>query len=231
MGGAIASDSAETMLIHDLSIVIPAAGVGERLGLGPKAILELGGASLLHWISQKARRVALEVIVAAPSALVETWASHCPGCRVIEGGESNLQSMTLLIEAASRPWLMNLNVSMPFVSVELMRNVVAAARQRGIAGAFLPIDVPLGQVQQGTVFDLQPGAAFALAQGPNAYRREDLLALIRLADDADWQCQSFLEIATRHNYPIAAVPGERSNIKITSPEDWAMAFHLRALLQ
>ena len=208
------------MLIKDLAVVIPAAGLGERLGLGPKALLKLGECSVLQWVSRKAKTVAAEVIVAAPHDCLELWSQHCPGCRVIVGGRSHLKSVANLIKAATHPWVMNLNVSMPFTSPNLMRLVADAARHSGIAGAFLPIDLPVAQVQDGCVSAMYPGQAFAIAQGPNAYRRDLLLELIRCADEADWQRQSFLDIAMHHGYRIDTVVGERSNIKITSNNNW-----------
>jgi 2-C-methyl-D-erythritol 4-phosphate cytidylyltransferase len=218
------------MLIEDLAVVIPAAGLGERLGLGPKALLQIGERSLLQWISLKAKTVAAEVIVAAPDDCIELWSQHCPGCQVIVGGSSHLKSVANLVQAATHPWIMNLNVSMPFTSSNLMRRVADAARRSGISGAFLPIDLPVAQVQNGCVSAMYAGQTFSIAQGPNAYRRDLLLNLIRYADEVDWQRQSFLEIAMVHGCRIDTVVGEKSNIKITSPEDWALAQHLRGLL-
>ena len=37
-----------------LSIVIPAAGIGERLGLGPKALLSVGDVPLAQWVDTHA---------------------------------------------------------------------------------------------------------------------------------------------------------------------------------
>lgn len=47
-----------------LSVIIPSAGVGSRLGLGiPKALLPLGGKTLLEWQIQLLSEFELEVIV------------------------------------------------------------------------------------------------------------------------------------------------------------------------
>lgn len=218
-------------LIEDLSIVIPAAGQGERLGLGPKALLMLDGHSLLYWISAKARTMAAEVIVAAPPDAIPLWAMHCPDCRVIEGGASHLESMARLARAATLPWLMNMNISMPFTSPCLMRKVALAARQGGISGAFLQADLPVAQVKDGMVSALMARQDVAVAQGPNAYSRQILLRLIDAADADDWRRQSFLEIAVRHGQTIHAVAGEKSNMKITSPQDWKLAQYYKELLQ
>lgn len=216
--------------IDDLSIVIPAAGGGERLGLGPKALLRLDGQPLLHWLCAKARSLSPEVIVAVPPGCLTTWAGHCPGCRLIEGGATHLASMTRLIEAATLPLLMNLNVSMPFTPLTLMRTVAEAARTNGIAGAFLPLELPLARIVEGRVSQLLPRQQTGIAQGPNAYRRQYLLDLIARADAEDWRRQSFLEIALRHGHAISAVPGVKTNIKLTTPEDWRQAQLLKDYL-
>jgi 2-C-methyl-D-erythritol 4-phosphate cytidylyltransferase len=213
-------------LIEDLAIVIPAAGSGDRLGLGPKALLELGGKSLLQRVSAKAQRLAAEVIVAAPPGRINEWSGHCPGCVVLQGSESYLRSMESLVRAASRTWVMNVNISSPFASEDLMRNVVNAARVQGMAGAFLPSDLPVARLQNGKVAQLLSRGDTAVAQGPNCYRRSELLTLMDLTDSRDWQQQSFLQIALRHGYRIAAVAGEKTNIKITTADDWRHAQHL-----
>ncbi|MFX6427813.1 NTP transferase domain-containing protein, partial [Acinetobacter baumannii] len=46
-----------------VSVLIPAAGNGERLGLGPKAFLRVGGKTLLEW-AVEAFKEAAEVLVA-----------------------------------------------------------------------------------------------------------------------------------------------------------------------
>ena len=50
-----------------VSFLIPAAGTGERLGMGPKGFLELQGRPLLCWLADKALQVADEVLVAVPA--------------------------------------------------------------------------------------------------------------------------------------------------------------------
>ena len=107
-----------------------------------------------------------------------------------------------------------------------MRNVVRAARVQGMAGAFLPSDLPVARLRNGQVAQLLSREETAVAQGPNCYRRSDLLTLMDLTDSSDWQQQSFLQVALRHGYSIAAVAGEKANIKITTADDWRHAQQL-----
>ncbi len=207
----------------DLTIIISAAGTGQRLGLGSKAMLQLEGRSLLHWLSAKALRVAAEVIVAVPPGKHEVWAPHCEACKIIDGGETHLASTARLASVATNRWIMNLNVSLPFVSIAMMHQVAEAAKITGIAGAFVPLDLPLASIDNGTLQQIFSSKKTGIAQGPNVYSREHLLAIIARADSSDWGRQSFLEIAIRHGYKITAVPGEKTNIKITTAQDWQFA--------
>jgi len=50
-----------------VSCLIPGAGTGERLGLGPKAFLQLQDRPLLYWVAERALQVADEVLVALPA--------------------------------------------------------------------------------------------------------------------------------------------------------------------
>lgn len=222
--------------MNKLSIIIPAAGLGSRLGLGPKALLELNGSSLLYWVSQKALRLAPEVIVAIPAnADPEIWAAHCPGCRSIEGGDSHLATMSLLIKQCTQEWVMNMNIAMPFTSRQLAQRVADAAmfntNKASIAAAFLELDLPLAQRHEQQVAELLAKGNLGIASGPNCYSRQLLCDLIVAADTLDWQQQSFLQIAMRHGHAIQTVPGEKSNIKITHPADWEFAQHLKELLE
>ena len=62
-----------------VSFLIPAAGTGERLGMGPKGLLELQGRPLLCWLADKALQVAGEVLVAVPAEHVDEVRPCWPG--------------------------------------------------------------------------------------------------------------------------------------------------------
>ena len=117
-----------------VSCLIPAAGAGLRLGQGTKGFLSLSGRPLLCWVADKALQVADEVIVAVPADRLEDATHLLPGCRVVVGGGSRHESVAMLAEHARGDWLLLHDVARPFVSVELLRSVVAAARATGCAG-------------------------------------------------------------------------------------------------
>ena len=102
-----------------LSFLMLAAGAGKRLGLGPKAFLELHGRPLLCWLADKAWQVADEVLVAVPEDCVEATAALLPGCRVIAGAVSRQDSLGLLVAQARGDWLLVHEAARPFASIAL----------------------------------------------------------------------------------------------------------------
>lgn len=209
--------------LQDLSILIPAAGCGERLGLGPKAFLELGGQPLVRWLARKARKVAAEVVIAAPPAHLDRLAALCPGCHCIAGGATHQDSVARLVEASTKPWLLVQLVARPFATMGLMRAVVAAARETGAAGAFLQLDVPVARIQDGFVMqDFHPDQV-GVFQAPQAFERDLLSRVLAEAAAKGWSEQSTAQLVLRSGLAVRAVPGEKTNIKLTTAEDWRLA--------
>lgn len=217
-------------LREDLAILIPGAGAGLRLGRGPKAFLELEGRPLAAWVARKARTLAAEVIVAVPPGLCAAFAAACPGCRVLEGGESRQDSVARLVEASTRPLLLLQDAARPFASLDLMRAVAAAAAESGAAGAFLEPDVPVARLLNGRVVEAFEPDQVGIFQAPQAFARELLVRTLALADARGWKAQSTLQLVLRAGIPVRAVPGEKTNLKVTTEEDWKMAAGLVGLL-
>jgi 2-C-methyl-D-erythritol 4-phosphate cytidylyltransferase len=214
----------------DLSIVIPAAGVGERLGLGPKALLELNGQPLVTWITRKALKLASEVIVTAPPGYHEHFQQLCPGCIIIDGGDTRQSSVEKLARAATRPYLIIHDVARPFASLQLFVEVFEKARSIGCSGAFLTPDIPVAVIENGLVVGDYRRDQVGIFQAPQAFKRDVLIEIIDKANQNNWQEQSTLQLALRAGIQIAAVEGEKNNIKLTTPEDWGLAQHLQDLL-
>lgn len=214
-----------------VSFLIPAAGSGERLGLGSKGLLELGGRPLLCWLVDKAREVADEVLVAVSAAHVDEVAAILPGCRVIGGGASRQDSVRLLAAQAKGEFLLVHDAARPFVSIGLLRQVRDAALQHGCAGAMLDPEVPVAQLRDGWVASARPRHEVGLFQSPQAFGRGQLQQMQQAAEAQGWRTQSTLQLALLCGFAVRAVPGEKTNIKITTPDDWRMAQHFEDLLQ
>ncbi|MCG2594712.1 2-C-methyl-D-erythritol 4-phosphate cytidylyltransferase [Ramlibacter sp. XY19] len=202
----------------DVSVLIPAAGAGERLGQGPKAWLPLAGRPLVEWVAAKGRQLGVEVLVAcAPGMPAPT------GTIAVEGGATRQDSVLRLAARATRPWSLLWDAASPFASLDLCRSVLAAAVPTGAAVAYLPALVTGLDVRDGRVIAARAADGSGSTQTPQAYASELLRKLTTQAQAEGWRTQSTAELVLRAGLPLAAVPGERLNIKLTTPDDWILA--------
>ncbi|MDX1734932.1 MAG: 2-C-methyl-D-erythritol 4-phosphate cytidylyltransferase [Halioglobus sp.] len=204
------------------SALIPAAGLGTRLGMGPKALLQIDGRTLLDILLDTLSPVVDEIVVAAPEGYAGDMASVIAGRALcIPGGDSRQASIERLLQASSGEYLLIQDAARPFCSGDLCRAVLQAARERGAAGAFLDPTVPVGLLQDGEVARYLSRSEAGIFQAPQAFRR-DILETAR-AGAAGREFQSTAQMVIQAGYPLAAVPGEAHNIKITSSLDWEIA--------
>ena len=190
----------------DVSVLVPAAGSGERMGHGPKALLDLNGRPLVEWVVRKAMTIADQVIVACPPGAKPQLDPACRWRR-IDGGPTRQHSVRLLAQAAQTPWVLVWDAARPFTSLAQAQEVLAAAHHTGAAAARLP------------------DGSF---QTPLAFTRELLLHTVELADVEGWVAPSTMALVLRAGHAVATVEGDPLNIKLTFPGDWPPA---QALLQ
>jgi 2-C-methyl-D-erythritol 4-phosphate cytidylyltransferase len=213
----------------DVEAIIQAAGRGLRLGLGPKAFVELGGCSLLERAVTTMLSIATRVIVAVPSA-DRMRAERLVGggaTRVITGGMRRIDTLRALVGATSAPWLVLHDVVHPFVTPELSRRVLDEARRSGAAAAVLSnVDFLYGT---DGVLRAGPGEVVAI-QKPVAFRRADIaqgFALMdRAASGAPVPDEGVLEILALAGRRATFTPGHCLNRKLTTPEDLELARRL-----
>lgn len=214
-----------------VSFLILAAGTGERLGMGPKGLLQLQGRPLLCWLADKALQVAGEVLVAVPATHVEAVTAMLPACRVIAGGQTRQDSIALLAGQARGEWLLVHDGARPFASTALFEQVIATARRYGCAGAFLSPAVPVARLRDGRVVEACSGSEIGIFQTPQVYARTDMARMLRHQSSVPgWFAQSAVQLALAAGIEVHAVPGEVQNFKITTAEDWHVAQHLEHLL-
>lgn len=206
-----------------VSCLIPSAGNGERMGLGCKGFLPLAGKPLLRWLADKAVRVADEVVVAVPVERLDEAIALLPDCRVIAGGETRHDSVALLAQAAHGDWLLLQDAARPFSSVGLCSAVLAAARATGCAGAFLDPEVPVARLRDGRVEAVLLRDEAGIFQSPQAFSRVAMQQMLGYAQAHGIKPQSTLQLAIEAGIAVAAVAGEKHNIKLTTLPDWQLA--------
>ena len=215
-----------------VSAIIAAGGRGSRLGAGqPKQLLELAGRPILQRSVEAFTRSAAidQVIVAVPPEVIAHPPSYLvnDGVRVVlvEGGERRQDSVARAfarIDTRSDVVVIH-DAARPLVSEDLIQRTIAAAVQHGAAIAAVPArdTVKRADAERMIAATLAREEIF-LAQTPQAFRTDVLrAALARSSRDTVATDEAML--AEQAGHRVRLVDGDPRNLKITTPDDLAMA--------
>ncbi|HOX18853.1 MAG TPA: IspD/TarI family cytidylyltransferase [Spirochaetales bacterium] len=142
---------------------------------------------------------------------------------LVEGGAERSDSVRLALEALER-WSPELalvhDAARPWATRELCLSVLALAGEKGAA---LPVVPPVDTIKrvdaEGRVLEHPTRASLGAAQTPQGFRFAPLLDAHRRAARDGVPSTDDSELWARYEGPVFTVAGERSNRKITFPED------------
>jgi 2-C-methyl-D-erythritol 4-phosphate cytidylyltransferase/2-C-methyl-D-erythritol 2,4-cyclodiphosphate synthase len=213
-----------------VSAIIAAAGRGARFGSArPKQLLTVGGVPILQRSVEAFTRseVVDEVVVALPADVAANPPAYLTGRSVgiVAGGERRQDSVSRAFERidARAEVVVVHDAARPFVTADLIRRTVEAAARFGAAIAALPArDTVKRAAADRVIAATLPRQEIFLAQTPQAFRVEVLRdALARSARTTDATDEAML--AEQAGHPVRLVDGDARNIKITTPDDLAIA--------
>ena len=223
-----------------VSVVVPAAGRGERLGVGvPKALVPLHGVPMVLHTLRRLGAAALfdEAVVAAPASHVEAVERLTAGAadwpfavRVVRGGSERQESVRFALEHIGRACRIVVvhDAARPCVPVEVVQRCVAAAREGGAALAAVPIQDTLKRVHQGHVIATVVRAGLWVAQTPQAFDAALLRAAHLRAVETGYVGTDDAALIEWAGVAPRIVEGDLCNIKITTAADLR---HAETLLQ
>lgn len=217
------------MAAAGVGAIIVAAGRGLRMGGIDKLFASLGGRPLLAYTLapfQACSRVDRIVLVLAPEnqergrQLVAEYAFQKVAA-ICAGGPRRQDSVRLGLSAlgglGETEWVLVHDGARPLLSVELIEQVLAAARQTGAALPALPLVDTVKQADNdGFVVRTLDRSGLWAAQTPQAFRYD----LLRRAHDqitADATDDAALVEAL--GTTVRLVPGSPLNLKVTRAED------------
>jgi len=208
-------------------VVVVAAGDGRRFG-GLKQFAEIGGRPLVDWSVEAARSVADGVVLVVPADVARAEVSDTHGADVvIAGGATRTTSVRAGLDAVpgDAEVIVVHDGARPLASASLFRSVVEAV----IAGAAAAVPgVALAdtvkRVDDGAVVSTVDRNGLMTVQTPQAFRAE----VLRRAHDAGGDATDDAGLVEARGATVRVVPGDPRNVKVTTPDDLAMA---RALLE
>jgi 2-C-methyl-D-erythritol 4-phosphate cytidylyltransferase len=219
----------------DVTVLVPAAGLGTRLGPGlPKALRQLGGASLLvHAVRRLCEAVSVgSVVVAAPvdavaevrAQLADLVASNGVRIDVVAGGDTRQHSVAAALIAAPPgfPIVLVHDAARAFAPVDLIERVADAVRSGH--PAVVPVLAVVDTIKQvdesGHVVATLDRSVLRAVQTPQGFQRDVLEAGHRAAVDAHTDDAGLVE---KLGVRVFGVPGAEAALKITRPVDLIVA--------
>lgn len=231
---------------ESLWCVIPASGVGERMGSErPKQYMELKGKKILEWT--------LQVFIGLPEvrsiivgiAESDTWWPTIPfsthenihtsvgGAERIQTVVNGLKQLRQLCKAQDCDWVLVHDAVRPCVLREDVITLVQTCRQTdrgGLLGCEI-VDTVKRANEQGRVVKTEVRNGLWRAMTPQMFRLGDLeSALLSAMNDGHYSTDesAAMELA---GYQPQIVPGDPSNIKITRLSDIKLAETILGLQQ
>jgi 2-C-methyl-D-erythritol 4-phosphate cytidylyltransferase len=199
--------------------IVLAAGAARRFGAGPKQFELVGGMRMVDHTIAAARRTCDGVALVLPPGRM--WDGE-PVDRVAEGGDHQSESLRAGLAALppDTAVVVVADPAHPLASDSLFCAVIDQVR-RGADGAVpvVPILEVVQRVHDGRVVDTVPKDDLVLTQTPQAFRA-DVLRLVH-ADRPRPVENSSLLVARGHR--VVTVPGEASNLHVTTPAELAVA--------
>jgi 2-C-methyl-D-erythritol 4-phosphate cytidylyltransferase len=218
-----------------VAALVLAAGRGERLGASvPKAFLPLAGRPLVvRAIEALAAWPEVERIVpvvpaadlARFAALPRDFAGADRLADAVVGGAERQDSMRAGLAAlpAGIELVAVHDAARPLVRPEDVGRVIAAAARTGAALLAVPVRDTLKRVRDGRVEETLPRAACWAAQTPQVFRVALLREALAKAEAEGVVATDDAQLVERLGAPVEIVEGDAGNLKITWPEDLALA--------
>jgi 2-C-methyl-D-erythritol 4-phosphate cytidylyltransferase len=212
-------------------VIVAAAGSGERLGVpGPKAFVPLVGRPILARAVEAALvcpAVGLVIVAAPPGAedlahaIVEPLGAHA----VVTGGATRQASVRAALAAVPEdaPAVLCHDAARALATPALFAAVLEALEGWDGVVPVVPVADTVKRVRGERVVGTEPREELALAQTPQAFVAEALRDAHARAAAAGVEATDDAALLEWAGYRVRAVPGEATNLKITTGADLARA--------
>ena len=216
------------------TILIVAGGRGTRMGgPQPKQFLELAGRPVLMHTLEAFDRwdASARLIVVLPEDQIDTWKRLCEAHvfsrihRVVAGGETRFHSVRHGLGAVASDGLIAVHDGVrPLVAPSVIAACFAAAADGGAAVPVVPVVESVREVDADGGSRPVDRTRLRVVQTPQVFRADVLRAAYclpydpRFTDDAS--------VVEASGVAVRLVPGNRENIKLTTPMDLLLAEQL-----
>lgn len=216
--------------------VIFAGGVGARMGNAakPKQFLEIHGkAIIVHTLEHfqdhpEIDAIAISILPSMRSHLEKLvqWHDLTKVRWIVDGGETGQQSRHNALNAVARDFgddtivLLHDGVR-PLIDAELISANIAAAIEHGSAATCTKFNETIASAPSEVIENIIPRDTIYSAQAPQTFRLGEVLgAYDRAVSEGEHNSIDSVSLMFRYGHEVHRVEGPRSNIKITTAEDF-----------
>lgn len=219
--------------------VIVAAGSGLRMGGTDKAALQINGRSALSYSLVAFAPVTPLIVVVVAADRMAQWerireAEAWPvRTALVPGGAQRQDSVRAGVAALGKHEGIEIvaihDGARPLVTTAIICACIENARHVGAAIAAVPATDTIKRVVGGSIVETLDRSSLWSAQTPQAFRWQLLHDAFTWADHTlHPPTTDEASLIEAYGHPVSVVHGQRSNIKLTEPDDLVVA---RALLQ
>jgi 2-C-methyl-D-erythritol 4-phosphate cytidylyltransferase len=216
-----------------VALLMPAGGAGTRMGMRtPKQFLRLGRRSILETTLAHFQTPPLvhEIVIALPEGhlprarrmLGHGRPPRCPMPTLVVGGATRQESVWQALQGdldRDTEIVVVHDAVRPFITRELITQVVKAAAVHGAAVCALPIAETVKRVRDNVVEATLDRSDLWAVQTPQAFRYAILREAHEKARRDGFVGTDEAMLVERLGHPVRVVRGLEANIKITTPAD------------
>lgn len=226
-----------------IGTVLVAAGSSQRAGVDiPKQFVAIGGQPMFVVALSRLLLRSAEAVVVAPaggldaardllraSRLLSDERHRGKRVEIVAGGVRRQDSVRAGLAALSKDieFVLVHDAARPFVTDDLVERVLEAAGRHGAAAPVISPPDTVKQIEGDRAVATLDREALALAQTPQAFRRDVLERAY--ADLGDNDVTDDAQAVELSGVPVAVVPGETGNFKVTTRRDLDLAAMLASV--
>ncbi|OGQ58849.1 MAG: 2-C-methyl-D-erythritol 4-phosphate cytidylyltransferase [Deltaproteobacteria bacterium RIFCSPLOWO2_02_FULL_53_8] len=216
-------------------VVIPSAGIGSRMGHRKKNYIKLLGKPVLaHTLTpfESCAHIDAIIIVTPPTDvnycnryIVKKY-GFTKVAAIVAGGSERQYSVSNGITAAlnfNPNFIMVHDGARPLVTETIIEETLRAAKRCGAAICAVPVKDTIKESDSGYVKSTIVRDALRAVQTPQAFTLEVIVEAYKRAQEDGILCTDDSALVERIGAKVRIVSGSYENIKITTPEDLAVA--------
>ena len=206
------------MIIMKPSIIILAAGSGERMGTNiPKQFLEIRGRTVLDYTVSNCAEVAKDIVIVTSGNYLEELKERYSDYTVILGGETRFDSVLNGLNASKNEIVIVHDAVRPFVDKRVLEELAENAKKYPGVGAVVPlVDTILKSDEDGFLKETPNRYDFVDSQTPQAFQKEFLIKALKKKEAHNTE---LLELVRLAGGKVKLIEGSSWYFKITHKPD------------